>query len=72
MLLRGMQKYGVSDASLCYMIGDTTSDILAGQNAGCNTILVQTGYGGKEKTELVGIQADFVVKNLLEASKIIK
>lgn len=29
-----------------WMVGDTVSDMLAGRNAGCRTILVKTGYGG--------------------------
>ena len=31
-----------------WMIGDTTSDILAGQRAGLRTILVRTGYAGRD------------------------
>lgn len=33
------------DLSRSWMVGDTVSDMLAGRNAGCRTILVQTGYG---------------------------
>ena len=29
------------------MIGDTVSDVLAGRNAGCRSVLVRTGYGAK-------------------------
>jgi D-glycero-D-manno-heptose 1,7-bisphosphate phosphatase len=29
------------------MVGDTVSDMLAGRNAGCRTILVRTGYGSR-------------------------
>lgn len=28
-----------------WMVGDTVSDMLAGRNAGCHTLLVHTGYG---------------------------
>lgn len=38
------REYGL-DLSRSYMIGDRPSDILAGQNAGCRTILVLTGVG---------------------------
>jgi len=31
------------DLSKSYMIGDRPSDIAAGKNAGCRTVLVQTG-----------------------------
>lgn len=33
------------DLERSWMVGDTVSDMLAGRNAGCRTILVQTGYG---------------------------
>jgi len=52
-----------------YMIGDKTSDILAGKRAGCKTILVKTGYGGANKK--FPIQPDFTVNNLLEGLKVI-
>ena len=36
------------DISNSWFIGDKTSDILAGKNAGCKTVLVKTGYSGKD------------------------
>jgi D-glycero-D-manno-heptose 1,7-bisphosphate phosphatase len=33
------------DLANSWMVGDTVSDMLAGRNAGCRTILVETGYG---------------------------
>lgn len=33
-----------------FLVGDKTSDIKAGERAGCKTILVETGYGGKDAT----------------------
>lgn len=33
------------DLDLSWMVGDTVSDMGAGRNAGCRTILVETGYG---------------------------
>lgn len=53
----------------CFLIGDRTSDIKAGENAGCKTILVKTGYGGKDSLYLV--KPDFEAKNLKEATEII-
>jgi len=53
------------DLEKSYLIGDKTSDILAGKRAGCKTILVKTGYGGKDKE--FSIKPDFLAKNLLEA-----
>jgi histidinol-phosphate phosphatase family protein len=53
-----------------YMIGDQTSDILAGKRAGCKTILVKTGYGGKDN--LFSVSPDFVAQNLLESIYLIQ
>lgn len=49
----------------CFMIGDMTSDIQAGRNFGCNTILVQTGHRGNDKRHEV--TPDYVCKDLLSA-----
>ena len=57
------------DLEKSYLIGDKTSDILAGKRAGCKTILVKTGYGGKDNA--FSIKPDFIAKNLLGATKII-
>jgi len=35
-----------------YLVGDATTDILAGLRADCTTILVQTGFGGKDAKAL--------------------
>jgi D,D-heptose 1,7-bisphosphate phosphatase len=48
-----------------WMIGDRTSDILAGESAGSHTILVNTGYGGNDRK--YSVVPDFVVKNLTAA-----
>lgn len=47
MLLQAKQDLGLETLADCYMVGDTIGDILAGERAGCKTILVKTGYGGK-------------------------
>ena len=52
-----------------YLIGDKTSDILAGKKAGCKTILVETGYSGKDN--LFSVKPDFRAKDLPEAIAII-
>lgn len=52
----------------CFMIGDSTRDIKAGNDFGATTILVRTGYGGKDgKYEAA---PDYVADNLLEAAKL--
>lgn len=45
-----------------YMVGDRASDILAGQNMGLKTILVESGYGTKRLEQPVA--PDQVVKDL--------
>ena len=42
LLLRAAQELDL-DLGASYMVGDRISDIIAGQRAGCRTILVQTG-----------------------------
>ena len=44
MLLEAAQKYSI-DLKKSWMIGDTMQDIQAGQAAGCQTLLLQEGYG---------------------------
>ena len=53
-----------------YVVGDKTSDIKMGKDVGCQTILVKTGYGGKDNL-FSDYKPDFISKNLLEASNLI-
>lgn len=53
-----------------FLIGDSTGDILAGKRAGLKTILVKTGYGGKDGKYKTA--PDFIAKNLTEAVRIIQ
>lgn len=55
------------DLPRSYFIGDKTSDIECGRNAGVRTILVQTGYGTQE----INCRADFVARDLAHATEII-
>lgn len=48
-----------------WMVGDTTSDILAGRRAGLRTILVKTGYSGRDFK--YDVNPDFVANNLANA-----
>ncbi len=68
MLLEAQKRYGL-DLSKCFMIGDTTTDIMTGKNAGCKTILVRTGYNGKDKKHEV--EPDYTFNSLMEASEFI-
>jgi len=62
------------DLSQSWMIGDGTTDIIAGHNAGCKTILitnnVQTGHLKAIGDQLKNVKPNFIVKNLDEARKI--
>lgn len=54
------------DPKKSFFIGDKTSDVKAGKDAGCKTFLVKTGYAGHDK--LYDIEPDFVVSDILEAA----
>ena len=58
------------DITISYMIGDMVTDIGAGTNAGCKTVLLTNG----NTTTAVHLQdmnskPDFIAENLLEAAK---
>jgi histidinol-phosphate phosphatase family protein len=53
------------DLKKSWFVGDNTMDIKTGKNAGCKTILVGTGYGGKDG--LYNVKPDRTAKDLLEA-----
>jgi D-glycero-D-manno-heptose 1,7-bisphosphate phosphatase len=57
------------DLADSYMVGDMRTDIKAGENADSRltTILVQTGFAGKETTNKVEVTPDFVKADLAEA-----
>ena len=54
------------DLSASFVIGDMTSDVQLGKNAGCRSILVQTGRGGDDS--LFKVEADCVAKDLADAA----
>ncbi|MEX1118638.1 MAG: HAD family hydrolase [Terrimicrobiaceae bacterium] len=55
------------DPERSWLVGDKTSDISCGQNFGCRTILVLTGYGNQQ----TACGADFVVADAGEAARLI-
>jgi rfaE bifunctional protein nucleotidyltransferase chain/domain len=57
------------DLKNSYLIGDKTADIKAGENAGCKTILVKTGHGGKDKQ--LEVKPDCFAKDLVNAADFI-
>ena len=63
MFFKAAQDYNI-DLSQSWMIGDRESDMQAGHNAGCKTVLVGN-------TSSVGENADFVTNNVLDAINLI-
>ncbi|MDP3143187.1 MAG: HAD family hydrolase [Candidatus Omnitrophota bacterium] len=54
-----------------YFIGDSILDVLTGKNAGMKTILVLSGKEKKKNQKLWQVKPDFVVRDLLAATKIV-
>ena len=69
----GMLKQAATEMDLdlarSFMVGDTVSDVLAGRNAGCRSILVQTGYGSQYSHDRAAI--DYEVADLAQAASVI-
>jgi len=67
----GMIKKAVKDLNIdlqkSYLIGDTTSDIKTGEKMGLKTILVKTGYSGRDEKYIVN--PNYHCDNLLEGVK---
>ncbi|HBE00943.1 MAG: hypothetical protein A2096_07230 [Spirochaetes bacterium GWF1_41_5] len=66
MLVNACAKYNIDHAG-SWMIGDKIDDVLAGNNAGLNSILVATGYG-REHHEKYGRQTPYIFCRDLEAA----
>ena len=72
-LLRAMKALNKSMRYIehAFFIGDTKIDIQTGHNAGCKTILVLSGRDQRRDIKKWPIRPDYVVKDLLAATKII-
>ena len=68
MIDKMVRKYNI-DVNQSWFIGDMTTDIKTGKNANMKTILVLTGFAGKDKKYLD--KPDFKAKDLSEAVDII-
>jgi histidinol-phosphate phosphatase family protein len=72
MLLRAANDFKIN-LTESYMIGDDLIDIEAGKRAGCETILVSNSKNTfSQKIKAKKSRPDYIVSNLLEATKIIK
>jgi D-glycero-D-manno-heptose 1,7-bisphosphate phosphatase len=69
MLLRAARELEL-DLTRSWMVGDTVSDLLAGQNACCRCILVRSGHDLGEALTLLK-PGDAVADNLSEAARLI-
>ncbi len=67
MILQAADEHSL-DLSASFAIGDKKSDILAGQAAGCRTILVRSGAAGQSEMHVTALP-DFVAGDLLEAAE---
>ncbi len=72
MLLKAAEQLNI-DLAESWMIGDGPRDIEAGQRAGCRTIRVRVP--GQQPSQAAGededVQADFTVRNLVDAARVI-
>lgn len=68
MLKEAAAKFG-AELKDCFVVGDRTVDVQTAKNVGCKSILVRTGYAGKDGKHKV--EPDYICENLLEAAKLI-
>jgi len=54
-----------------FFVGDTVTDMVAGQNAGCKTIFVLSGRSDRSRLRYKKVKPDYIAKDLFAASKII-
>ena len=63
------------DLTKCVLVGDNLKDILAGNRAGCRTVLVQTGQGKESLKKILEgktkIKPDWVCESLAAATPLI-
>ena len=65
MLVKAQQELNI-DLKKSFMIGDKLTDIEAGRNAGCKTIMVRTGYG-VEELKNNEVECDYIADDLYDA-----
>ena len=68
LIRRAAREFGVASRG-SFMVGDSTRDILAGRRAGLETILLATGYGGKDGK--YPIHPDHTAVDLASAARLI-
>ena len=68
MVLEAARDLGI-DLSRSWFVGDKAVDIECGHRAGTRTILVRTGYGGKDSS--TSASPDFICENIASAAEVI-
>ena len=68
LILNAVKKYNI-DIKKSWFIGDTTTDMLTAKKSNLKSILVGTGFGGKDKKFC--IKSDFKAKNFAKAINLI-
>jgi len=73
MLAKAASEHNI-DLTTSFMVGDRITDIIAGKNVGCKTILLETGMHNTETIVTIdkineNIQANYTCKNLITAVK---
>jgi phosphonatase-like hydrolase len=71
LIFEAMKRAGVSDPALVAKVGDTPSDLLEGQAAGCRCVIGVT-YGSHLRTELMGLPHTHLIDSLGEVVRIVK
>jgi D-glycero-D-manno-heptose 1,7-bisphosphate phosphatase len=68
LFLKASEKFEI-DLSNSFMVGDKATDVEAGHNAGCKSILLKTGYGSKvlEGTYQNIPDADYIANDINDA-----
>lgn len=68
LFVQAMQDFSI-DLQNSYMVGDRASDILAGQNMGVKTILLESGYGCRRLEEHV--TPDYILQDLRDVVRML-
>jgi D,D-heptose 1,7-bisphosphate phosphatase len=66
MLKSASDDYNI-DLNESWIIGDRYTDIKAGYNEGCKTVLLKTGHAGNDKNKYKNLEANFIFNTLNDA-----
>lgn len=69
LFMQSMREFSI-DLKKSYMVGDRATDILAGQNIGVKTILLESGYGSKRLE--ADVTPDHIFQDLRDVVRILR